>query len=412
MRVSCGAGLALTWRGAAPCVRSRSRPSTRRPAPSCAGATTRPTTPRTARATRWSGWPTPASTRPRSPSSCCAARRTVRRVLHRFRDGGLDAVPRRTAPGPSAPSRPPGRPSCCASSSWTRTTVGVPSANWTTGLLAAYLAEQHRHRRQRRDGARSTCTPTTTSASARPGRSQRRAGEQDGLPGKRLRVEVLLAGALDPAPPPLAGPGRAGPAAGAAGRCRVIAGAPAAGRPLPPGRGPGRPPPDPDPGLVPQGPARPAPGRGAGPEREGLRLRAGGLARRLVRRPAGAGADGGGLLRPGPGGGGALAGARPGGDRAVRQPAAPTRRPARSWCGSCWRSWRGELQVVYTPAYDPDANRIEWLWRRVAAGGHPQPSAPGLRGAVRRRRGPLPRPGRPSGRGAGPYRQSWLPRAG
>ena len=23
----------------------------------------------------------------------------------------------------------------------------------------------------------------------------------------------------------------------------------------------------------------------------------------------------------------------------------------------------GHLQVVYTPAYDPDANRIEWLWR-------------------------------------------------
>ena len=23
----------------------------------------------------------------------------------------------------------------------------------------------------------------------------------------------------------------------------------------------------------------------------------------------------------------------------------------------------GELHVVYTPAYDPDANRIEWLWR-------------------------------------------------
>jgi transposase len=23
----------------------------------------------------------------------------------------------------------------------------------------------------------------------------------------------------------------------------------------------------------------------------------------------------------------------------------------------------GRLQLVYTPAYDPDANRIEWLWR-------------------------------------------------
>ncbi len=24
---------------------------------------------------------------------------------------------------------------------------------------------------------------------------------------------------------------------------------------------------------------------------------------------------------------------------------------------------RGQLVLVYTPAYDPDANRIEWLWR-------------------------------------------------
>ena len=23
----------------------------------------------------------------------------------------------------------------------------------------------------------------------------------------------------------------------------------------------------------------------------------------------------------------------------------------------------GQLSLVYTPAYDPDANRIEWLWR-------------------------------------------------
>ena len=26
-----------------------------------------------------------------------------------------------------------------------------------------------------------------------------------------------------------------------------------------------------------------------------------------------------------------------------------------------------EVVLVYTPAYDPDANRIEWLWRRSAA---------------------------------------------
>jgi transposase len=24
---------------------------------------------------------------------------------------------------------------------------------------------------------------------------------------------------------------------------------------------------------------------------------------------------------------------------------------------------RGQLALVYTPAYDPESNRIEWLWR-------------------------------------------------
>jgi transposase len=25
----------------------------------------------------------------------------------------------------------------------------------------------------------------------------------------------------------------------------------------------------------------------------------------------------------------------------------------------------GQLVLVYTPTYDPDANRIEWLWRAL-----------------------------------------------
>jgi transposase len=69
------------------------------------------------------------------------SRDTVERVLTRFRDGGLDAVPRRFAPG-SAPTITP---------AWTAEllrvieldppTLGVDRASWTTGLLAAYLAE-------------------------------------------------------------------------------------------------------------------------------------------------------------------------------------------------------------------------------------------------------------------------------
>jgi transposase len=65
---------------------------------------------------------------------------TVTRVLNRSVADGLDAVPRRTAPG-RAPTVPP---------AWEAEllrvidldphVVGVASANWTTGLLARYLA--------------------------------------------------------------------------------------------------------------------------------------------------------------------------------------------------------------------------------------------------------------------------------
>jgi transposase len=69
------------------------------------------------------------------------SRDTVERVLTRFRDAGLDAVPRRFAPG-SPPTITP---------AWTAEllrvieldphAVGVDSATWTTGLLATYLAQ-------------------------------------------------------------------------------------------------------------------------------------------------------------------------------------------------------------------------------------------------------------------------------
>ena len=67
---------------------------------------------------------------------------TVERVLKRFRDGGLDALPRRFAPG-STPTITP---------AWTAEllrvieldphTLGVDHASWTTTLLATYLAER------------------------------------------------------------------------------------------------------------------------------------------------------------------------------------------------------------------------------------------------------------------------------
>lgn len=65
---------------------------------------------------------------------------TILRVLARVRDGGLAALPRRKAPGPTP----------LITSAWETEllriidldphTLDVPSANWTTTLLAEYLA--------------------------------------------------------------------------------------------------------------------------------------------------------------------------------------------------------------------------------------------------------------------------------
>jgi transposase len=67
---------------------------------------------------------------------------TVRRVLHRFQAGGLDAVPRRTAPGPARTVTPAWEAELVRVIELDPHEVGVPSANWTTGVLATYLAER------------------------------------------------------------------------------------------------------------------------------------------------------------------------------------------------------------------------------------------------------------------------------
>lgn len=67
---------------------------------------------------------------------------TVRRVLHRFRAGGLDAVPRRTAPGPDRTVTPAWEAALLGVIDLDPHAVGVARATWTTGLLAAYLARQ------------------------------------------------------------------------------------------------------------------------------------------------------------------------------------------------------------------------------------------------------------------------------
>jgi transposase len=67
---------------------------------------------------------------------------TVGRVLHRFLAGGLEAVPRRTAPGPARTVTPAWETELLRVIELDPHAVGVASANWTTALLADYLARQ------------------------------------------------------------------------------------------------------------------------------------------------------------------------------------------------------------------------------------------------------------------------------
>src|SRR5918997_2529352 len=70
------------------------------------------------------------------------SRDTVERVLTRFRDGGVTAVPRRFAPGSSPTITPAWTTELLRVIELDPHAVGVASASWTTGLLASYLAER------------------------------------------------------------------------------------------------------------------------------------------------------------------------------------------------------------------------------------------------------------------------------
>jgi transposase len=70
------------------------------------------------------------------------SRDTVERVLKRFRDGGLDAVPRRFAPGSTSTITPAWTAELLRVIELDPHTVGVDHASWTTGLLATSLAER------------------------------------------------------------------------------------------------------------------------------------------------------------------------------------------------------------------------------------------------------------------------------
>lgn len=67
---------------------------------------------------------------------------TVTRVLHRYRDGGLDAVPRRKQPGRPPTVTPAWQAELLRVIELDPHQVGVQSAIWTTQLLAEYLTRQ------------------------------------------------------------------------------------------------------------------------------------------------------------------------------------------------------------------------------------------------------------------------------
>jgi len=68
------------------------------------------------------------------------SRDTVERVLKRFLQGGIAAIPRRKAPGMAPTVTPEWKAELLRVIDLDPHTVGIRSANWTTGLLATYLA--------------------------------------------------------------------------------------------------------------------------------------------------------------------------------------------------------------------------------------------------------------------------------
>jgi transposase len=71
---------------------------------------------------------------------------TVERVLRRYLAAGPDAVPRHRPPGRASPAPPAWEAELRRVVALDPHTVGVRSANWTTGLLADYLARTTGHR--------------------------------------------------------------------------------------------------------------------------------------------------------------------------------------------------------------------------------------------------------------------------
>src|SRR5215218_1288427 len=289
---------------------------------------------------------------------------TVRRVLNRYLGGGLDAVPHRPHPG-QPPHYPPGwGQELVRVADLDPHEVGVDSALWTCRLLADYLQGVTGHRagietvRIALHRAGFVCKRPrwvlTRKAHAQPGWAKTPEG------GGATWGRGLTGASTRRRPGSRSNPGRRPVPRGSA----PPAGAAGPRGPVPARRGRGRPAPDPDPGVVAGWPRRPAAGAGPWDQRQAVRLRAGRLARRHVGLRAGRRPPRRTTVRPAAPRRGTLplAWANRHGDPG--QPRHPHPKGSRLLRGLLAELGE-DLVLVYTPTYDPDANRIEWLWRAL-----------------------------------------------
>jgi transposase len=127
---------------------------------------------------------------------------TVARVLNRFLAGGLDAVPRQVPPGRERRITAAWEAELLRIIELDPHEVGQDTANWTTQVLAEYLG-QHTGIQVTEETVRVYLHAHDYGGLAPdvdPAAQSRRAGR---LCGKRLRVEVLMAGATEPDPLPV-----------------------------------------------------------------------------------------------------------------------------------------------------------------------------------------------------------------
>jgi transposase len=129
---------------------------------------------------------------------------TVRRVLHRYRAGGADAVPHRPHPG-QPPHYPAGwEQELVRVADLDPRSVGVDSAlevPWDLSAAGRLPARGHRPPGRHRDRPH-RAAPGRVCVQAAPLGADPQGPGAAGVGKKRLRVEALLAAAASPSPPP------------------------------------------------------------------------------------------------------------------------------------------------------------------------------------------------------------------